>query len=380
MTLEDAVATLIRASVFGFTGFLIFLNLYNRALLHLKHGTFKSVVCYTAMAVLPLGFLSLALTQHSHSLLPGVTVLMAGFGVMELQTRLRRKRLRASPPCSEVYLEGQIHKRRLLNQTTEHLVVREYQPGDFAWNGPDLKIAHLSDLHIDKNPNTAFFERVFETLAQLKPDILLLTGDYTDNIHDLDRLTHLVGSVTVPLGIYAAMGNHDYWSQPARIRRSLESVGVVFPPVSGVDLHVCNNKRLTIHRIDYPYIKPWTFEKQVSTPEHRHLVLSHTPDNFFRLARLNADLIFSGHLHGGQWRLPLIGSVVAPSIRDRLIDHGYFRINNSHLFVTAGIGNVWMPLRINCPPEILLVDLKGHPVASVPDSEKVLSSQGLKAP
>ncbi|HPQ40432.1 MAG TPA: metallophosphoesterase [bacterium] len=376
--MQHLLQQLFQSGIFGLTGFLVFLTVYNRGLLHLRHGTFKSILCYSAMIVLPAGAAVLPLAIPPAPLIPVVLSLLGMFTVMEIIRRWRQNALRASGPVSEVYLEEQIQPLRLLNLTTEHLVIREFQPIDFNWRGPGIRMAHLSDFHIDKNPNTRFYERLFETLSDQAPDVLFLTGDYTDDITQIPRLTGMIRQLKIPLGIFASLGNHDYWSHPQRIRDALESAGVVFPDETGRRISVSDDYSLVVHRLDYPYIRPWTYQRQVSTPVEKHIVLSHTPDNFFRLARLGADLIFSGHLHGGQWRLPLIGSVVAPSVRDRLIDHGYFRLKSSHMFVTAGIGNVWMPIRINCPPEILLVDLKAASDVSVPDSEKVLASQAQK--
>ena len=87
------------------------------------------------------------------------------------------------------------------------------------------------------------------------------------------------------------------------------------------------------------------------------LVLTHTPDNIYRLNRAGASVVFAGHNHAGQIRIPLAGPVVIPSVYGRRFDHGHFTVNGTDLFVTAGIGTVGPTLRMFCRPDIFVVDI-----------------------
>ena len=88
------------------------------------------------------------------------------------------------------------------------------------------------------------------------------------------------------------------------------------------------------------------------------LVLSHTPDNIFRLARTGADLVLSGHTHGGQWRLPAIGPIAFPSRYGRRFTPGLQKIGSTLLYASNGIGVHTIPFRLSCPPEITLFILR----------------------
>lgn len=77
----------------------------------------------------------------------------------------------------------------------------------------------------------------------------------------------------------------------------------------------------------------------------------------YDLAELGAAVVFAGHTHGGQWRLPLLGSVVIPSRYGRRFDLGHFMIEDTNLFVSAGVGSDQPPLRLYCNPELLVVDV-----------------------
>ena len=95
-------------------------------------------------------------------------------------------------------------------------------------------------------------------------------------------------------------------------------------------------------------------------PDQLALMLTHTPDNVYRLSRLGFAAIFAGHYHGGQIRIPGLGSLVVPSKYGRRFDHGHFVVNNTHLFVTAGVGSAEPPLRLWCQPDVFIVDVEGQ--------------------
>ena len=86
------------------------------------------------------------------------------------------------------------------------------------------------------------------------------------------------------------------------------------------------------------------------------LVLTHTPDNIYALRDHGFDAVFAGHYHGGQIRAPGLGPFVVPSKYGRRYDRGHFVFGRTHLFVTAGVGSAEPPLRIWCPPDVLVVD------------------------
>ena len=107
---------------------------------------------------------------------------------------------------------------------------------------------------------------------------------------------------------------------------------------------------------------PWSGRPCHPHPMHDGdigLVLSHSADAIYNLSKAGATLVFSGHYHAGQFQLPWIGPLLIPSVYGRRFYHGHFRTNQTHLFVSAGIGADQPPLRLYCPPDILVVDLQG---------------------
>jgi len=338
-------------------GCLLFLQVYNRLLLHMKHGKLKSMICYTAMILFPCIPGLFSLVNGTDVFNPITILIFITLVMVEISYRIKQISFGRSMPDETVVIGD--NRQSLLENTTETLVARDYQLSLNNWTGPRLRMAHLSDFHVDNFKDDVFLDQVIDSVNRLEPEVIFLTGDYVDETDHLQRLTDLVSRLYAPLGIYSCLGNHDFWSDPDAIRKSLEVAGVVFPPAEGVTIKLNKTHDLRIFRSDYPYVKPWSFSSGDKLENTLDIVLSHTPDHFYKLAECGADLVFSGHLHGGQWRIPAFGSVISPSIRDRLFDLGHFPYKDTDLFVTAGIGTVWMPFRINCPAEILLVNLSG---------------------
>jgi predicted MPP superfamily phosphohydrolase len=162
----------------------------------------------------------------------------------------------------------------------------------------------------------------------------------------------------------ASLGNHDYWSDPDAINCVLKDQSIPRLNGSGVEMSF-EGEKFKVYADDRPWglglsAKSGGFDAPPS------MVLSHSPDNIFQLIKMpSCRAVFSGHVHAGQFRFPLpwsglSTSLVLPSAHGRRLDHGHFIFegNNDnlvHLFVSAGVGAAEPPLRIYCPPEMLVV-------------------------
>lgn len=285
----------------------------------------------------------------------------------DIHVRFRRRALRVRESVNTwSWNDHSSSCSRLFRNTSEQLVIRRYSLPAGAWKAPVFRIAQISDLHVDTHASDWFFRNVFDALASLNPDVLLITGDFTDDINELIRILPLFKTVSPVRGTFAVLGNHDFWTDAVTLRKKLEVSGIFFPSIKGMTLGITPAQKLTLYGVDYPHSKPWLLNREHLDKSHFNIALSHSPDNVFKLAKTGMDVVFSGHLHGGQWRLPLVGSVVSPSVYDRLLDQGHYKIHNTHLFVTTGIGKVWIPRRINCPAEILVVDITAPQDSSCP--------------
>jgi predicted MPP superfamily phosphohydrolase len=240
--------------------------------------------------------------------------------------------------------------------TTTDLACHRYEVVHPEWGGRRLRIVHITDLHVLASQPMEYYEEVLDIARQADPDLALFTGDFVSKLDDLDRLKQVLRPVA-RLGNFAVLGNHDYWSGPQEVRKVVKA--------SGLELLTNESRLIRIHGrevlvtgLDHPW-GPEAGPVPRAEDGVLHLVLSHTPDNIYTIAESSADFVFSGHYHGGQVRLPLVGPIIIPSIYGRRFDHGHYVVNGTHLFVSSGIGTGYPPLRIFCPPDLFVVDILG---------------------
>ncbi len=220
------------------------------------------------------------------------------------------------------------------------------------WDG--LSIVHLSDTHLVGTPDKPYFVKLCELASHMKGDLLVFTGDLLDDLEHLDWLPETLGKLEAPLGRYFILGNHDWYLDAAKIRGALVALG--WESVAG---RVCivepggaraSNRRLVIGGTESPWI-PGNPDFSTQAADAIRLLLSHTPDCIDWARRQRVDLMLSGHNHGGQIILPVIGPVYAPSRYGVRYSGGAFWCGETLLYVTRGIGGR-TPLRFNCPPEL----------------------------
>jgi len=223
--------------------------------------------------------------------------------------------------------------------------------------GKPLRVVALGDIHFDPLYEEAFIAHVIAHVNSLKPDLILYTGDFItahgDRVHDLAAL---LSQGQALLGSYAVPGNHEHWTGIGPITYALEKIG---------GIRVLRNKCVALPDEDAVYISgldsfwagypdPTVLAK---TPEHsRHILLVHEPDSFLQVDDSRVKLQISGHTHGGQVRLPLIGAMVLPKF-GRNFETGLYTEDKRTLYVNRGIGTLRPHIRLNCRPEVTVFDV-----------------------
>jgi len=278
-------------------------------------------------------------------------LLIAGIAAREWQRHALYEQYRASGPIKSIAPATSL----LRPITTTDVALHYYALTSNQLASRRLRIVLLSDLHVTRALPGAYYEQLFELTAAQDPDLILLAGDYVSEAENIELVARLFARqrVAARVGAFAVLGNHDFWTDPARIREALSSGGVTL--VEGR----CQHLPSTIGRIAICGTEaPWGPELSTALDRTElNLVISHTPDNIYRLAEQGASLVFAGHTHGGQIRVPGFGSIVVPSRFGRLFDEGHFQVAGAELFVSPGVGAGMPPLRIYCQPEILVVDI-----------------------
>jgi predicted MPP superfamily phosphohydrolase len=235
-----------------------------------------------------------------------------------------------------------------------------------VWDG--LRIAQLSDFHYDPYFSVVPIRKAISVLNGLRPDLVVLTGDFVtvpfgrhqdrDSADVIDPCASLLAQLHAPLGRLAVLGNHDVISDPARIVSALETRGI---PVlrNRSTSFVRAGARLWLAGIDDVLEGHANLQLTLAgiPPEEPVILLAHEPDFAVYTARFPVDLQLSGHSHGGQVRLPLLGAPVLPPLARRY-PWGLHRLGGLTLYTNVGIGTIALPVRFLCPPEITLITLR----------------------
>lgn len=221
------------------------------------------------------------------------------------------------------------------------------------WDG--LSIVQFADTHFRGAVTPAYFQAVCQQAMELKPDLLVFTGDLLDDSRLVHWLPETLGRLDAPLGRYFVLGNHDWYQNESEIRQEFERLG-------WIDL-ASRSIQLT-SRTPGPSISiagdetPWMgSHPQFKADDEFRILLSHTPDNIAWARQNHVDLMLAGHTHGGQIQLPLLGPVYSPSRYGCRFASGVFWLQPTLLYVSRGLSGR-EPIRFHCPPELTKLTLK----------------------
>jgi uncharacterized protein len=211
-----------------------------------------------------------------------------------------------------------------------------------------LTLLQVSDLHFAPCFQRRFFEAVIDVAADWESDLVLFTGDLVDHDSARDWIVPVLSRLSGRRGTFAILGNHDVEHDPKALLRLLREAG--FADLEGRWASVeYGGSSVALAGTSWPWgVKP----SMTEAPEADYrILLSHAPDLYYWAERAGFDFMLSGHNHGGQIRLPLIGPVFMPSRYSRRFDRGFFRRNGLTLHVSQGVAGKH-PVRYGCVPEI----------------------------
>lgn len=234
---------------------------------------------------------------------------------------------------------------------------------------PDLegiKILQLSDIHLSKVVSRPYVRHCIQMANQLKPDIILLTGDYVTRVKKyIHPVAEELGHLKSPLGTYAVLGNHDYWTHGPMIKTALRKAGIKVLVNQHTRIQV-GDTELWVLGVDDLWAGVFDLNKTFTgTPADRfRILLMHNPDEFEEAAEYNPDLILSGHTHGGQVAIPFYGPIMTPSRHGNLYASGLFQKNTTVMYVNQGLGLIAPPVRLGVRPEISLFTLLREPATA----------------
>jgi len=235
------------------------------------------------------------------------------------------------------------------------------------------RIAHISDLHNTEMSKDN--DKLLNMLREAKPDIIAITGDLIDSRNtDIEIALQFVEEAVKIAPCYYVTGNHEarvseYFDD---LKNGLTELGIIILEDERVDLDK-NSETITLIGINDPSFKSDYLFGDSETVVETHLqelmnesysftlLLSHRPELFEIYVNNEVDLVLSGHAHGGQFRLPFVGGLVAPN--QGLFpkyDAGLYTEENTNMIVSRGIGNSILPFRFNNRPEVILIELQSE--------------------
>ena len=261
--------------------------------------------------------------------------------------------------CGGIFLWGFVIEPDRLVVTETTIVIPQW-PSTFD----RMRVVLISDLHVG-SPHITIekLRQIVATINDRQPHLILIAGDFV--IQDVlggefvepEAIAAELKNLRARDGVFAVLGNHDWWYDGDRITRALDSAGI----------RVLENDVAQIQRegqaiwiaglADLWTRKPLITDTLAKIPERAIvIVLTHQPDIFPQIPS-SVPLTLAGHTHGGQVNLPFLGRRVVPSQFRERYAIGHIEENGHHLFVTPGIGTSIIPVRFRVPPEISIITI-----------------------
>lgn len=251
--------------------------------------------------------------------------------------------------CGIIWYARYVHPHRLRVAQEVIQLPRQHQHLD------GLTIAFVTDTHIGPHFAASDLIPAIEHLQQLQPDILLMGGDYIcESPRFMEAAAAVLGEMvkTARFGAWAVLGNHDLANIHERVVGPLQAIGVhvlenqsACIPTDRGDLWIVGIADAMLGKPDLAC----AFDQIPA--DAATIVLWHEPDRAGEAARFAPMLQLSGHTHGGQVRLPLVGPIALPTLGKKYVS-GRYQIGDMTLYVSNGLGMYRPPVRLNCPPEL----------------------------
>lgn len=238
-------------------------------------------------------------------------------------------------------------------QIKEYSIVDENIPAGFD----GLKIVQLSDIHYGTTVNKNKLEKIVDKVNMLKPDIVIFTGDLYDNsilVNDkiVDEISSTLNKIEANIGKYAVIGNHDYSNDI--YEDIITKSGFTYLKNASKIIYNDNNEPIEIVGYDDAWMgKP---DYNIELTSNYKIALIHEPDEIDNIKDKEFNLVFAGHSHGGQVRLPILGSLFTPQGAKKYTND-YYEVGNTKMYVSYGIGTSMLKVRYFDRPSINLYRL-----------------------
>jgi predicted MPP superfamily phosphohydrolase len=216
-----------------------------------------------------------------------------------------------------------------------------------------LRIGFLTDLHRSSTVSHEMIAHAVDLVMARQPDLIIVGGDYVTNRDRrfVQPAADALAKLAAPHGVFAVLGNHD---DERDVPAALQLAGFTVLRDARTQISIHNEP------VDIAGLRYWThrmtdIKRVVRGASPTLLMIAHTPKRLVEAMALSVPLLLCGHTHGGQIVLPGIGAVAA---REFPIIAGAERRENTTVFVSRGVGTVYIPVRVNCPPEVAILRIE----------------------
>ena len=243
---------------------------------------------------------------------------------------------------------GAAFERHRIGMTSTTLPVAGLPP---ALDG--LRISLITDIHHSRIVPASDVVQAIELAMSARPDLIVLGGDYVTfgDRAFVGPVAELLGSLQAPHGVFAVLGNHD---DDRDMAAALAAKGFTVLKDQRTQVTI-RNETLTLAGIRFWTRRAENIARVVNGAEGTVLLLAHDPRRLVEAANLKVPAVLSGHTHGGQIILPGVGAIARRSFP---VLSGLGQQGDTSIFVSRGVGTIYVPVRINCPPEVALLTLR----------------------
>jgi uncharacterized protein len=230
-----------------------------------------------------------------------------------------------------------------------------------------LRIVQISDIHHGLFLPRPWLSEAVRQANRLNPDIIALTGDFVTYSRRMIRpAAKLLGKLRARYGVYAVLGNHDFRVDADAVTQALQNQRIEVLRNRHVSLRFGSKSIYLLGVDDYGYGADLRRAIRGVPQDAATVLLAHNPRVIRLASRHNVSLVLSGHTHGGQVNLPLLGTVYGRSPEQLRYKIGWDRMGATQIYVSRGIGTIVLPWRLRCPAEITHLELlQGASNASV---------------
>lgn len=240
-----------------------------------------------------------------------------------------------------------------------NLSIKEYkiENKDIPDSFDGLKIIHFSDVHYKSTVDTTYLKKIVKLINKQNPDLVIFTGDFLDkrfnySAKEIEEAKNEINKIESTLGNFSVSGNHDMVNNPEG-----------FKNIFSENFTILENEEKLIYFKETTPISLVGFSDALETKvnydilekenNYFRFIMLHEPDEYEKIKEYDFDIMFAGHSHNGQVRLPLIGTIYTP-VGSKKYYQEYYKLDNREIFISNGIGTSGLDVRFLSTPSINL--------------------------